>query len=103
MIDLKELDFFILKEKTPVPVNILHWSIWFESRADEMILAETRIRNKMVTTSFIGFTEKDDQEACLFRTSVDSDRGNEILRMYPDYENALKGHHDICAYLVEEI
>lgn len=99
---MNNMEYFILKDKTVIPVDLMTWATWFENGSYRRI-AKTELKKGFVSTVFMGIDHNlsDSKEKLLFETMA-FDTGTEYdgdPYRYSTYEEAEKGHTKI----VEEI
>jgi len=90
--------WYILKMREVVEVGEKAWRAWFVDNAHMMVLARQELwqQNTVVTTMFLGLPVTNMDERALFLTRVDGGIGISG-RAYRTYEEAMKGHLQVCA------
>lgn len=65
-------DYYILKNKIAIPVDIMEWSKWFETKRKDRIVKQTTLPNGLwISTVFLGMDHSfSDGPPLLFETMV---------------------------------
>ena len=88
-------NYYILKDKKIVKVDLLTWSQWFENADNKRIALDKLPNGKRASTVFLGIDHGwGEGPPLLFETMVFSKNSYEDLDMerYSTYEEAEKGH-----------
>lgn len=93
--------FYTLDGKTPKPTDdLLEFAAFFEVK-ENRILEQTYIRDVFVSTVFLGIDHGyRNYEPVLFETMVFGGENDGHQERYKTYDQALKGHHKICALVL---
>lgn len=90
--------FYALRDGQPVRVGAHEWATWFETSAQERVVARDEVRKDVsVSTVFLGidhsFTAGD--APVLWETMVFGGTYDELQRRYTSREDAVNGHAEI--------
>jgi hypothetical protein len=91
-------DFFILKGKTPVPVDLMTWARWFENVTHRTV-AKTIVSNTVnVSTVFIGLDHQfGNGPPLIFETMVFGGPHDGDMNRYSTWDEAAAGHAAMVA------
>jgi hypothetical protein len=90
---------YILKDRKPVKADAVTWSLWFGSHLDERIVARWEFGEVEVSTVFLGVDHGHTEEGSpiLFETMVFGGPDGGRQWRYATWEEAEKGHMEVCA------
>lgn len=88
--------FYILKDGKPVSVAARKWAAWFETSAQERVIARDVVRKDVaVSTVFLGIDHGVHGEGVLWGTMVFGGTYDELQKRYTSREDAIQGHAEI--------
>lgn len=91
--------YYILIDKHPVKTgSMLEWSIAYNN---DRIVEKTTIGESEVSTVFLGMDHGFNGTPMLFETMVFGGKMDMYFDRYSTWEEAEKGHHRICAEVIE--
>ena len=92
-------DYYILKDKEPVQVDMMTWAKGIDGNRD---VAKDKIGKVLVSTVFLGldhrfgFADKSDSKPILFETMVFGGDLDGEQERYCTWDDAEKGHQFMC-------
>lgn len=96
--------YYILEGKTPIKVDdVVLWAQHSSENYKSRIVNNTNIGDARVSTIFLGVDHNHyaGGEPVLFETMVFGGEYNRYQRKYSTWDEAEKGHHEICAMILE--
>lgn len=96
--------YYILKDKTPVAVDLMTWARWLEENPKDRVIEQTYIGKIFVSTVFLGLDHNwAGGEPILYETMVfnHDDEGEYQTRCFT-YEEALKMHEAAIRWVKEK-
>lgn len=89
---------YILKDKTPVPVELMEWARWFENTDNHRVAVDTIAGNPDVTVStvFLGLDHQfGEGKPLLFQTMVFGGELDQEMERHSTWKEAEEGHRSM--------
>lgn len=97
--------YYILKDKEPVPAEMLEWAAFFED-IDQRMIARDDLGEVLISTVFLGLDHSysDEGPPLLFETMVfNTKKGEEDMYRYSSWDEAVAMHNKLVErYSVEK-